>query len=260
MRVLALETATDLVGAAVDRDGSVAERSHLGAGAHAELLAPAIEEVCALAGCALGDLDALAVDVGPGCSPGLRVGVATAKALGQALGLGVLGVSSLDVLAAGACEAAPGARSARVVAVVDARRGEVFAAAYEAGPRRRPRTAPTPAAVRTDRAERPRPRGPCAWCDDLAERRAGAGGRRRRRPLPRAAGAPAGPRRRPGPTVAAPSPAALARLAVRRLAAGAAPRPPAAVRARLPPSGRRPDQLGGAGPAADGAGPAGSRR
>ena len=90
------------------RDGSVAERSHLGGRAHAELLAPAIEEVCALSGCALGDLDALAVDVGPGLFTGLRVGVATAKALGQALGLGVLGVSSLDVLAAGAVRGGPG--------------------------------------------------------------------------------------------------------------------------------------------------------
>ena len=133
MRLLAVETATDLVGAAVlADDGSVAERSHLGGRAHAELLAPMIEEVCALAGCPLGDIEALAVDVGPGLFTGLRVGVATAKALGQALALGVVPVTSLDVLAEGARRCAGVGRGARVVAVVDARRGEVFAAAWDA--------------------------------------------------------------------------------------------------------------------------------
>jgi tRNA threonylcarbamoyladenosine biosynthesis protein TsaB len=229
VNVLAVETATDLVGAAVARHGSVAERSHLGGRAHAELLAPAIEEVCALSGCALGDLDALAVDVGPGLFTGLRVGVATAKALGQALGLGVLAVSSLDVLAAGAYEVAPGARSARMVTVVDARRGEVFAAAYAAGPDGGGPDGPDPAAVRTDREGALSPEDLVDWCDELA----GAGpllvvGDGAVRYLDRLAP-------RPGldvglvGTVTAPSPAALVRLAVRRLAAGAVPAAPGDV-------------------------------
>ncbi len=134
MTLLAIETATDLVGAAVLRDdGALAERSHEGGRAHAELLAPAIEEVCAVSGCPLAEIDALAVDVGPGRFTGLRVGVATAKALGQALGLGVVGVTSLDVLAAAAFGLLDPGRVRWVVAVVDARRGEVFAAAYAVG-------------------------------------------------------------------------------------------------------------------------------
>jgi tRNA threonylcarbamoyladenosine biosynthesis protein TsaB len=134
MTLLAIETATDLVGAALLRDdGGLAERSHEGGRAHAELLAPSIEEVCAVSGCALGDLDALAVDVGPGLFTGLRVGVATAKALGQALDLGVIGVTSLDILAAAAATLAGPDRARWVVAVVDARRGEVFPAAYAVG-------------------------------------------------------------------------------------------------------------------------------
>ena len=197
--LLALETATDLVGAApCDRDGGVAERSHLGGRAHAELLAPAIEEVCALSGCTLADVDAVAVDVGPGLFTGLRVGVATAKALGQALGLGVLGVSSLDVLAAGAVEAAPVTGRARVVAVVDARRGEVFAAAYALRPGRRRPDGPDPAAVRTDRPRRPVPRGPGRLVRRPGRRRAGAGGRGRRRALPGPLAPRPGPRPRPG--------------------------------------------------------------
>jgi tRNA threonylcarbamoyladenosine biosynthesis protein TsaB len=101
MTLLAIESATDTVGVALFRDdGGSAERVHEGGRTHAELLAPAIEEVCAVSGCTVGDIDAIAVDVGPGLFTGLRVGVATAKALGQSLGIGVLGVSSLDILAA----------------------------------------------------------------------------------------------------------------------------------------------------------------
>jgi len=223
MRVLALETATDLVGAALLRDGAVAERSHVGGRAHAELLAPAVEEVCALSGTVLADLDAVAVDTGPGLFTGLRVGVATAKALGQALGIGVLGVSSLDVLAAGAFEAAPGGRSALVVAVVDARRGEVFAAAYGPGPAGGGPDGPDPADVRTDRPAALSPDDLVTWCDGLAADGpvlvVGDGAVRY---LEQLAG-------RPdldlglAATLAAPSPAVLARLAGRRLAAGVEP-------------------------------------
>ncbi len=230
MTLLALETATDLVGAALLRDdGGVAERSHLGGRAHAELLAPAIEEVCALSGCTLEDVDTVAVDVGPGLFTGLRVGVATAKALGQALGVGVLGVSSLDVLAAGAVEAAPGDRSANVVAVVDARRGEVFAAAYDFGPTGGAGDGPEPAAVRTHRAGALPPDDLAAWCDALAGTGpvlvVGDGAVRYLELLASRPGLDLGL----AATVAAPSPAVLARLAARRLARGASPSAPGDV-------------------------------
>ena len=77
----------------------------------------------------------VAVDVGPGLFTGLRVGLAAAKGLAQSLGIGVMGATSLDILTAGA--AAAGLRGL-VLACVDARRGEVFAAVHEvdvAGPR-----------------------------------------------------------------------------------------------------------------------------
>ncbi len=95
------------------------------------------------------------------------MGVATAKALGQALGLGVVGVTSLDVLAAGAREAAGHDRADRVVAVVDARRGEVFAAAYDFT-RGTAGADPDPAAVRHDRPEALTPEDLAAWLDGLA--------------------------------------------------------------------------------------------
>jgi tRNA threonylcarbamoyladenosine biosynthesis protein TsaB len=134
--LLAIESATDTVGVALIRDdGASAERIHEGGRAHAELLVPSIEEVCAASGCTIGQVGCIAVDTGPGLFTGLRVGVATAKALAQALGVGVLAVSSLDTLAAAAAErsSSEGASSegaGAVVSVVDARRGEVFAAVY----------------------------------------------------------------------------------------------------------------------------------
>jgi tRNA threonylcarbamoyladenosine biosynthesis protein TsaB len=70
----------------------------------------------------------VAVDIGPGLFTGLRVGVAAAKGLAQALGIGVVGVTSLDVLTAAA---AAGPRRGLVLAAVDARRGELFAVLRE---------------------------------------------------------------------------------------------------------------------------------
>src|SRR3954462_11419206 len=92
---------------------------------HAETLAPAIEFVCAQARIEMHEISAVAVDGGPGLFTGLRVGVATAKAMAFALRVPMLGLSSLDLLAF------PVRHTRRlIVAVVDARRGEVFSACY----------------------------------------------------------------------------------------------------------------------------------
>jgi tRNA threonylcarbamoyladenosine biosynthesis protein TsaB len=73
------------------------------------------------------EVEAIAVGVGPGSFTGLRVGIASARGLGASLGVPLVGVSTLDALARGV-----GSAAARpVAAVLDARRGEVFAALYE---------------------------------------------------------------------------------------------------------------------------------
>jgi tRNA threonylcarbamoyladenosine biosynthesis protein TsaB len=86
------------------------------------------------------DLDRIAVGVGPGAFTGLRVGIATARGLAQSLTLDLAGVSSLEALAEAALHQTPGEDASEhagprgaVLAVIDARRGEVFAAAYEHG-------------------------------------------------------------------------------------------------------------------------------
>jgi tRNA threonylcarbamoyladenosine biosynthesis protein TsaB len=89
--------------------------------AHAGRLLALVEDV--LGGAGWEPVERIAVGVGPGSFTGLRIGIATARALAQARDLPLVGVSSLAALAAGA-HAEPGRP---VVAVIDARRGEVFA-------------------------------------------------------------------------------------------------------------------------------------
>jgi tRNA threonylcarbamoyladenosine biosynthesis protein TsaB len=126
-RTLAVATATAQVSVALaGPDGAIGAVFLRAGRRHGETLAPAIESLTALAGVGLGDLGRIAVDIGPGLFTGLRVGVATAKALGSALAIPVVACSSLDLLA-------HPLRHARrpIASVVDARRGEVFWALYE---------------------------------------------------------------------------------------------------------------------------------
>jgi tRNA threonylcarbamoyladenosine biosynthesis protein TsaB len=97
---------------------------------HTAKLLPLVAEVLDRAGCDWGDIDRLAVGVGPGTFTGLRIGVATARALAQARQVSLVGVSTLQSLALGAADGLADDRS--VLGVIDARRGEVFAGAWPA--------------------------------------------------------------------------------------------------------------------------------
>jgi tRNA threonylcarbamoyladenosine biosynthesis protein TsaB len=121
MRILAIETATIEVGVAVaDETGPLASVTARPGRRQAETLHPAIVDTCRIARITPAELDAIAVDIGPGLFTGLRVGVAAAKALAGALGIPVVTATSLEVLKA-ACPSVLGA----VVPVIDMRRGEV---------------------------------------------------------------------------------------------------------------------------------------
>jgi tRNA threonylcarbamoyladenosine biosynthesis protein TsaB len=126
--ILGFDTATRSTAVALWAPGHAVERRDDpppdGRPAHASRLLALIEDVLD------GDwdqVDRIAVGVGPGGFTGLRLGIATARALAQARDLPLVGVSSLAALAAGARGSDPVEGS--VVAVIDARRGEVFAAA-----------------------------------------------------------------------------------------------------------------------------------
>jgi tRNA threonylcarbamoyladenosine biosynthesis protein TsaB len=94
--------------------------------AHARELLPAVAEVMERAGLDYGDLEAIAVGVGPGSFTGLRIGIATARALATAGGLPLKPVSSLAALAAGI-------DGELALPLIDAKRGELFAALYREG-------------------------------------------------------------------------------------------------------------------------------
>lgn len=130
MIVLGIETATLQVGCALGGHEGVLASFHAARGRrHAEVLAPAIEFICAQVQVSLPEIGAVAVDIGPGLFTGLRVGVATAKAMAQALRVPVIGFSSLDLLAY------PVRHTRRLIAcVIDARRGEVFSSLYRQVP------------------------------------------------------------------------------------------------------------------------------
>lgn len=124
--VLGVDTATPQVSVAlVDASGILAALQVAGGRRHGELLAPAIAEVCRLAEVELRQVGGVAADVGPGLFTGLRVGVSTARALVSALGVPGVGLTSLEILAA-----AHRHQRRDVVAVVDARRSQVFVARY----------------------------------------------------------------------------------------------------------------------------------
>lgn len=130
MLILGIETATESVGVAVGgHEGVIASFEVARGRRHAETLAPAVEFVCRQADVDLRDLAVIAVDVGPGLFTGMRVGIATAKALAMALRLPMIGISSLDLLAF------PVRHTDRIVVpVIDARKGEVFWAMYRQVP------------------------------------------------------------------------------------------------------------------------------
>ena len=131
MRVLAIDTATtDLVTGVVDTEtGAVTERILTDTRAHNEQLIPTVEELLQTTSLAYTDLDAIVVGCGPGPFTGLRVGMATASALGDALSIPVHGVCTHDAIAASA------AAQGRTLVATDARRKEIYWATYEDGQR-----------------------------------------------------------------------------------------------------------------------------
>jgi tRNA threonylcarbamoyladenosine biosynthesis protein TsaB len=131
MRILAIDTSSCAVGAAIADDGGLVGQLELAAGRQAsETLLPLTGNLLNLCGLALADMDALAVTCGPGSFTGLRIGLATAKAWVQALHKPLVAVSTLEALAYGAYE-----RGHLLCPILNARRGELYAALFAEGKR-----------------------------------------------------------------------------------------------------------------------------
>lgn len=127
--LLAIESATATASAALLRDGEVVEvRVAPSERPASEALLPTVLALLRSHDVAVAGIDAFAVSVGPGSFTGLRVGIATAKGLAFGAGVRSLPVPTLAALAAKGVSDAPPGRP--VVAALDARRGEVYAAGY----------------------------------------------------------------------------------------------------------------------------------
>lgn len=126
MPILAMDTATLVSSVALaTRDTLVAELTLQTRKTHSEQLMPHIEQLLSLAETSKEAVEAVAVSIGPGSFTGLRIGLATAKALAYALRVPLIGVPTLEALAYG-CPV-PGAL---LVPTMDAQKGNIYFALY----------------------------------------------------------------------------------------------------------------------------------
>ena len=135
MRILGLDTSISVASVAISEDGRlVAEEfyprkaSAEGSGVqsnHAEIILPLVDSVLRRAGIGLSDVAGIAVSIGPGSFTGVRIGLSTVKGLAYGTGMPAVGISTLEAMAA--CVAG---FEGRVCPILDARKGEVYAAIF----------------------------------------------------------------------------------------------------------------------------------
>ena len=126
MRVLGIETATWTASVAlIDEALTLTEQTLPTSLSHGTALFPLLEDALAAARLSLHDLDLIAVSIGPGSFTGLRIGLSMAKGLSLGADLPVVGVPTLEALALAA-----GPRPHPIWAVLDARKHEVYSAAF----------------------------------------------------------------------------------------------------------------------------------
>jgi tRNA threonylcarbamoyladenosine biosynthesis protein TsaB len=129
--ILQLETATQVCSVAIAKDGETVALKELQApNIHASNLTLFIEEAMQQAGLKFTDLDAIAVSKGPGSYTGLRIGVSTAKGLCYALDKPLIGINTLEMMAAGYKLAYPDYEGL-ICPMIDARRMEVFTGIFD---------------------------------------------------------------------------------------------------------------------------------
>ena len=126
MRILSIDTTT-MQGSVALSEGEVpiAQEQHGIRATHSERLLASIDHLLSMAKWRQNEIEGIAVAIGPGSFTGLRIGLATAKGMALAIGCPIAGVSSLECLALNGRGA-----TGTVVSLIDARRGELYAAAY----------------------------------------------------------------------------------------------------------------------------------
>ena len=137
MRILGLDTSISVASVAINEDGRIVaedfyprQETAEGSGAksnHAEIILPLIDSVLQRVGIGLTDVTGIAVSIGPGSFTGVRIGLSTTKGLAYGTGIPAAGISTLEAIAARAgFEGFEG----MVCSILDARKGEVYAAVF----------------------------------------------------------------------------------------------------------------------------------
>jgi tRNA threonylcarbamoyladenosine biosynthesis protein TsaB len=126
MRILSIDTTT-MQGSVALSEGDllIAQEQHGIRATHSERLLASIDHLLSMAKWSRSEIEGIAVALGPGSFTGLRIGLATAKGMALAIGCPIVGVSSLECLALNGRGA-----EGTVVSLIDAKRGELYAAAY----------------------------------------------------------------------------------------------------------------------------------
>ena len=125
--ILAIETSTELASAALLYEGGLITRQSLGVQTHSETILPMVQQLLAEAGLALSRCDALAFGVGPGSFTGVRTACGVVQGLAFGADLPVAPVMTLEAMAQACLEST---QACDVLAVLDARMGEVYWAHY----------------------------------------------------------------------------------------------------------------------------------
>ena len=132
MMILAFDTTLGACSAAISHEGRLLANAFMSMQrGHAEQLLPMIERVRHHAKISYRDLESIAVTIGPGTFTGVRTGLAAAQALAQVHDVPLIGVSTLELLARAAVPRNSD-KSARIIAAIDARRGQLYMQAFDA--------------------------------------------------------------------------------------------------------------------------------
>jgi tRNA threonylcarbamoyladenosine biosynthesis protein TsaB len=135
MRILGLDTSISVASVAINEDGRIVAEDFYprqgtaeGSGAksnHAEIILPLIDSVLQRAGIGFTDVTGIAVSIGPGSFTGVRIGLSTTKGLAYGTGIPAVGISTLQAIAARVA-----GFEGMVCSILDARKGEVYAAVF----------------------------------------------------------------------------------------------------------------------------------
>lgn len=128
--VLGLDTSTSIATLALIAGGKVTASLERPVTSHGAALPSAVDELLRTAGLSIPDIGAIAVGTGPGSFTGLRIGISYAKGIAMASGCALVGVPGFDAMALAALERNNIPEGRLVCMVVDARKGEVYAALY----------------------------------------------------------------------------------------------------------------------------------